>query len=81
MTTRLRITLRDAEYREIQRLARSRGISIPEWVRRALRFARRREPVGSVDKKLEAIRKAVRHSYPTGDLDNTLDSDRSGHRE
>jgi hypothetical protein len=81
MTRRLQITLRDAEYREIQRLARSRRMSISDWIRQVLDFARRRGPVGSVDKKLEAIRKAVRHGYPAGDLDRIPDSDGSGHGE
>jgi hypothetical protein len=65
MSKRLQVILQDPEYREIQRMARSRGMSIAEWVRQALHFARRREPAGSVNKKLEAIRKAVRHNYPT----------------
>jgi hypothetical protein len=56
-------------------------MSISDWIRQVLDFARRRGPVGSVDKKLEAIRKAVRHGYPTGDLDRIPDSDGSGHGE
>lgn len=64
--------LQDPEYREIQRVARSRGMSIAEWVRQALQFARRREPVGSVGKKLDVIRSAVRHEYPTNDIEGML---------
>jgi hypothetical protein len=72
MAKRLQVILQDPEYREIQRMARSRRMSIAEWVRQALNFARRREPVGSVGKKLEAIRSAVRHDFPTGDIDRIL---------
>ncbi len=64
--------LQDPEYREIQRMARSRHMSIAEWVRQALALARRREPLGDVGKKLEIIRAAARHEYPTGDIDTML---------
>lgn len=64
--------LQDPEYREIQRVARSRHMSIAEWVRQALELARRREPLGSVGKKLEIIRAAAQHQYPVGDIDTML---------
>jgi len=72
MTKRLQVLLKDPEYREIQRLARSRHMSIAEWVRQALEVARRREPLGSVGKKLEIIQKAAQHDYPVGDIDGML---------
>jgi len=72
MTKRLQVLLKDAEYREIQRVARSRRMSIAEWVRQALELARRREPLGSVGKKLEIIQKAAQHDYPVGDIDGML---------
>ena len=71
--------LKDPEYREIQRVARSRHMSLAEWVRQALEFARRREPSGSVAKKLEAIRAAARHSYPTADIDQMLGEIEAGY--
>ena len=64
--------LQDPEYREIQRVARSRHMSIAEWVRQALSLARRSEPLGSVGKKLEIIRTAARHQYPVADIDSML---------
>lgn len=64
--------LRDPDYREIQRMARSRDMSIAEWVRQALELARRKEPVGSAGKKLDAIRAAARYAFPTGDIDQML---------
>ena len=64
--------LQDPEYREIQRMARSRRMSLAEWVRQALDLARRREPLGEVEKKLEAIRAAARHESPTSDIDTML---------
>jgi len=72
MAKRLQVILKDPEYREIQRVARSRHMSIAEWVRQALDLARHREPAGSVSKKLEVIRAAARHDYPVSDIDGML---------
>ena len=72
MSKRLQVILKDPEYREIQRAARSRRMSIAEWVRQALDLARRREPTGSVGKKLEVIRAAAKHEYPVSDIDGML---------
>jgi hypothetical protein len=72
MAKRLQVTLKDSEYREVQRSARARGMSIAKWVRQALDLARRREPANGVGKKLEVIRAAVRHDYPSGDIDGML---------
>ncbi len=64
--------LKDPEYKEIQRVARSRRMSIAEWVRQALDLARRQEPLGSIGKKLETIQTATRHDYPVSDIDGML---------
>jgi hypothetical protein len=72
MAKRLQVILKDPEYREIKRAARSRQMSIAEWVRQALVLARRREPLGGVGKKLEVIRAAARLDYPTADIGRML---------
>ena len=72
MAKRLQVILQDPEYREIKRAARSRQMSIAEWVRQELARAHRREPVGKVGKKLEVIRAAARGDYPTVDIDHML---------
>lgn len=72
MAKRLQVILQDPEYREIQRAARSRQMSIAEWVRQALAIARRREPLGDVGKKLEIIRAAAKHEFLTADIDTML---------
>ncbi len=72
MAKRLQVILEDSTYREIQRASRSRQMSLAEWVRQALDRARRQEPLGSVEKKLEAIRSAARHESPTSDIDTML---------
>jgi hypothetical protein len=79
MAKRLQVILQDPEYREIQKVARSRHMSIAEWVRQALQSARRQEPAGSVSKKLEAIRVAAQHEYPSGDIDQILSEIESGY--
>jgi hypothetical protein len=72
MAKRLQVILQDPEYREIQRMARSRRLSLAEWVRQALALARRREPLGDVGKKLDVIRAAARHDYPVSDISRML---------
>jgi len=72
MAKRLQVILQDPEYREIQRMARSRHLSLAEWVRQALDLARRREPLGDTGKKLDVIRAAARHDYPVSDIGRML---------
>jgi hypothetical protein len=72
MSKRLQVILRDPEYREIQRMARARRMSLAEWVRQALDMARYREPSSDIRKKLQSVRAAVRHDFPTGDIDTML---------
>lgn len=79
MAKRLQVILRDPEYREIQKAARSRHMSIAEWVRQALTLARRREPSAAPGKKLDVVRAAARHDFPTGDIDTMLADIESGY--
>lgn len=79
MAKRLQVILRDSDYRDIQRAARLRDISIAEWVRQALRSAQRREPASSPAKKLAAVRAAVRHEFPTADIEVMLAEIESGY--
>lgn len=79
MSKRLQVILKDPEYRDIQRIARSRRMSIAEWVRQALSHARRQEPMGDASKKLAAVRAAARHNFPTADIDQMLAEIESGY--
>jgi hypothetical protein len=72
MTKRLQVLLDESELRDIQRLARAQRMTVAEWVRGALRAARRREPHGDIGKKLEVVRSAVRYAYPTADIETML---------
>ncbi|HET6473204.1 MAG TPA: hypothetical protein VFG38_15270 [Pseudomonadales bacterium] len=69
MTKRLQVLLADRDYRDIQRLAKAKNLSIAEWVRQALDAARRIQPIGDAARKLDAIRAAARHDYPTADVE------------
>jgi hypothetical protein len=73
MPKRLQVILQDSEYREIQRIARSRRMSLAEWVRHSLALARPYEPLGNTGKKLDIIRAARRHDYPTADIGRLLE--------
>jgi hypothetical protein len=64
--------LDEDERREIQRIARTRRMTVVEWVRQALRSAGQSKPLREASKKLEVVRAAARHSYPTGDIDQML---------
>lgn len=50
-----------------------------EWVRQALRGACRSEPKMSAAKKMAAFRAAMRHSFPTADIDQMLAEIESGY--
>lgn len=79
MTKRLQVILQDQEYREIQKAARSRQMSIAEWVRQVLAIARSRESSLDPGKKLEVVRAAARHEFPVGDIGTILAEIESGY--
>lgn len=79
MTKRLQVLLEDAEYAALQKAAVARGVTVAEWVRRALLAARRLESSGDVDRKLDAIRTAVRHTGPGGPVERMTDEIERGY--
>lgn len=70
-----------SELREIQQSARRQRMTVSEWVRSVLRAARRAEPGPNGGQKLDAIRAASRHAFPTGDVDEMLADIDRGRRE
>lgn len=62
----------ETELKAYERAARASGMRLSEWVRQALRTARRTDPESSMDKKLAAIRSAARHRFPAPDVDQML---------
>jgi hypothetical protein len=79
MAKRLQVIVQDPEYRDIQRAARLRRMSIAEWVRQALVQALRREPSREVASKMEVIRAAARMDFPTADIDKMLEEIERGY--
>ena len=47
-------------------------MTLSEWVRQALRHARRDEPSGDARRKLAAVRAAAERSCPTGSVEQML---------
>ena len=80
MSKRLQVLLDEEELAEIQEIARRQRMTTAEWVRRALRAAKRAEPRGSARKKLETIRAAARHSYPAPDIEQMLEEIERGYQ-
>lgn len=72
MTTRLQVLLEDDEFAEIRRVAKRHRMTVAEWVRQALRRARRDESSSDPKRKLAAVREASRGEYPTGDIQQML---------
>ena len=72
MSKRLQVIFQDKELAEIRQSARRRQMTTAEWVRQALRAARRAEPRMTSSKKLEVVRAATRHAFPAPDLDQML---------
>jgi hypothetical protein len=79
MAKRLQVIVQDPEYRDIQRAARLRRMSIAEWVRQALIQARRSEPSRELAAKLEVIRAAARMDFPTANIDRMLEEIEQGY--
>lgn len=79
MSKRLQVLLDDAEYRELQKAARKHQMTVSQWVRHALNTMRRREPVQDVGPKLMAVREALKHSYPTADIEQMLEETERGY--
>jgi hypothetical protein len=79
MSKRLQVLLDDKELSEIQQSARRRQMTTAEWVRQALRAARRSEPRVAARKKLDVVRAAARHSFPSADIDRMLDEIERGY--
>ena len=72
MSQRLQVLLDESELAEIRRLARRRNLTVAEWVREALRAARRQRPAKDPARKLEAIREAAKLAFPTSDIRTML---------
>ena len=72
MSKRLQVLIPDSEMEDIRRLAKRERLTVGEWVRRALRAARCKQPLNDPQMKLKAIRKAAEYSFPTVDIQEML---------
>ncbi len=79
MSKRLQVLLDETELRDLQAMASREGVPLSEWVRRALREARRRESSGDIEAKVRAVRAAARRELPTADVDQMLAEIESGY--
>lgn len=79
MTKRLQVLFDDQEYAALQAAATSRGMTVAEWVRQALAAARREASTADIDRKLSAIRNAVRHAAPTGSIERLVGETERGY--
>lgn len=78
MTQRLQVLLDDAEFDEIRRIAQRHHMTVAEWVRQALRAARRDEPASAAPRKLRVLRTAGQQSFPAGDITQLLEEIEAG---
>ena len=81
MSKRLQVILDEEEMRAIQDIAKRHRTTVAEWVRQTLRAARRQEPRVDTERKLKTIRAAVRHKFPSGDIQQMLVEIESGYLE
>jgi predicted ATPase len=72
MSKRLQVLFEESELDEVRREAERHHMTVAEWVRQALRAARRQEPEREAQEKLDAIRRAAEHDFPSGDIDQLL---------
>jgi len=80
MSKRLQVILDDDEMKAIARLARKRKMTVSGWVREILREARSRHPRVAGEKKIQAVRAAAKHAFPTADMDRMLAEIESGYQ-
>lgn len=79
MSKRLQVVLEDEEFEKLRRAAARDGFTVSGWVRQSLRLAHRQSSAGDVEHRLGAIRTAVRHSFPTADVEQLLDEIQQGY--
>jgi len=79
MSTRLQVLLDEEELQAMREYALEQGLTLSEWVRQTLRKAMRLRPGDDVDKKLESVRSAIRHEFPTADIDQMLSEIEEGY--
>ena len=80
MSRRMQVLFEESEFKRMQAAARACGQTLAEWVRGHLRQAVRTTPGGDQQRKLDAIRSASAHDFPSADIDQMLEEIESGYR-
>lgn len=76
----MQVLFEESEFRKMQAAARACGKTLAEWVRGHLRQAVRTTPGGDRQRKLDAVRAASDHDFPTAEIDQMLEEIESGYR-
>ena len=69
----------EEELQAMREYALEQGLTLSEWVRQALRKTMQLRSGDDVDSKLECVRSAVRHEFPTADIDEMLSEIEEGY--
>jgi len=79
MSKRLQVLLDEREFDALRAAARRAGVTVSDYVREAIRAARGDEPSATAETKLQVVREAAAHAYPTADLDEMNAEIRAGY--
>ncbi len=79
MSIRLQVLLDEEELQAMREYALEQGMTLSEWVRQTLRKAMHLRPGDDVDGKLDCVRSAIRHEFPTADIDQMLSEIEEGY--
>jgi hypothetical protein len=72
MSKRLQVLMEEEELARIQGSAGLEGMTVADWVRRALKRALQERPERSRDRKIAAVRAATSHAFPAPDIEEML---------
>lgn len=81
MSKRLQVLMEPKEYKQFQRLAEAKGLSLGEWVRQILRRFAQSTSTKDPQTKINQIRKASQLSYPSGAIEQILAEIEKGYLE
>jgi hypothetical protein len=81
VSKRLQVLLDDVEWGELKRSARAEKTTVAEWVRRAIRHARRNTSSEDIERKLSAIRAAACHAFPAPDIHQMNEEIEQGYQD
>lgn len=78
MSKRLQVLIDPKEYRHFKNLAKRRGLTLGEWVRRGLKDYANQSSLKTPGQKLRNLRKFSKYQYPIGDIEQVLQEIETG---